>query len=115
MATRRAEQAALVFRDRIAEDFTLSNGTFVSVGTPRPRLHPDDVHRCDAGGVPDDGLRADLVALLTVDPCPAQVVRRSRPGGWDFRAVGHTRVPRTCYMDLDSRNVEVDTSCASIS
>ena len=30
--------AGLVFRGRIAEDFKLSSGTFVSVGTLRPRL-----------------------------------------------------------------------------
>ncbi len=82
--------AGLVFRGRIAEDFKLSSGTFVSVGTLRPRLlsasnglltdavlcgengesvsamvwlHPDHAHRC-LDGVPDDGLRADLEATL---------------------------------------------------
>ncbi|WP_100499805.1 feruloyl-CoA synthase [Geodermatophilus chilensis] len=83
--------AGLLFRGRIAEDFKLSTGTFVSVGTLRPKLlsaseglltdavicgqdgdcvtamvwlHPDHAGRVDAGGIPDDGLRADLVATL---------------------------------------------------
>lgn len=83
--------AGLIFRGRIAEDFKLSTGTFVSVGTLRPQLlsasqglvtdavicgengdqvtamvwlHPDHAARCDAAGVPDDGLRADLVQTM---------------------------------------------------
>ncbi len=79
--------AGLLFRGRIAEDFKLSTGTFVSVGTLRPSLlsashglltdavicgengpevtamvwlHPDHAARCDDAGVPDDGLRAEL-------------------------------------------------------
>jgi feruloyl-CoA synthase len=83
--------AGLVFRGRIAEDFKLATGTFVSVGTLRPQLlsashglltdavicgengdrvtalawlHPDHAHRCGDDGVPDDGLRADLQATL---------------------------------------------------
>ncbi|MGR7027456.1 feruloyl-CoA synthase [Geodermatophilus sp. URMC 62] len=83
--------AGLVFRGRIAEDFKLSTGTFVSVGTLRPLLlsaaeglltdavicgqdgecvtamvwlHPDAAGRVDADGVPDDALRADLAATL---------------------------------------------------
>ncbi|GEL17277.1 feruloyl-CoA synthase [Pseudonocardia asaccharolytica] len=83
--------AGLVFRGRIAEDFKLATGTFVSVGTLRPQLlsasaglltdavicgengdrvtalvwlHPDHAHRCDADGVPDAGLRADLAATM---------------------------------------------------
>jgi feruloyl-CoA synthase len=79
--------AGLLFRGRIAEDFKLSTGTFVSVGTLRPSLlsashglltdavicgengpevtamvwlHPDHAARCDDAGVPDDGLRAGL-------------------------------------------------------
>jgi feruloyl-CoA synthase len=83
--------AGLLFRGRIAEDFKLSTGTFVSVGTLRPRLlsaaqgvltdavicghdgdcvtalvwlHPDHAGRCDASGVPDESLRADLVATM---------------------------------------------------
>jgi feruloyl-CoA synthase len=82
--------AGLTFRGRIAEDFKLSSGTFVSVGTLRPRLlsasnglvtdavicgentasvtalvwlHPDHAHRCP-DGVPDDDLRVDLAATL---------------------------------------------------
>ncbi|GAA4879509.1 AMP-binding protein [Actinomycetospora straminea] len=82
--------AGLVFRGRIAEDFKLSSGTFVSVGTLRPRLlsashglladavlcgegtdavtavvwlHPEHAHRCP-DGVPEDDLRADLAASL---------------------------------------------------
>ncbi|MFW3168674.1 feruloyl-CoA synthase [Geodermatophilus sp. CPCC 206100] len=89
--------AGLVFRGRIAEDFKLSTGTFVSAGTLRPQLlsaarglltdavlcgqdgdcvtamvwlHPEHAGRVDAGGVPDDGLRADLVA--TMDRLAAQ-------------------------------------------
>jgi feruloyl-CoA synthase len=81
----------LVFQGRIAEDFKLATGTFVSVGTLRPRLlsaarglltdavicgdntdhvtalvwlHPDHAHRCGADGAPDDGLRTDLGAAL---------------------------------------------------
>ena len=83
--------AGLLFRGRIAEDFKLSTGTFVSVGTLRPQLlsasqglvtdavicgengpevtamvwlHPEHAGRCDDDGVPDDGLRADLVRTL---------------------------------------------------
>jgi feruloyl-CoA synthase len=83
--------AGLLFRGRIAEDFKLSTGTFVSVGTLRPALlsasnglltdavicgenetevtamvwtHADHAARCDAEGVPDDGLRAELVQTL---------------------------------------------------
>ena len=83
--------AGLLFHGRIAEDFKLSTGTFVSVGTLRPTLlsasegllteavicgesgeqvtamvwlHPDHVGRCDDDGVPDDGLRAELRATL---------------------------------------------------
>jgi feruloyl-CoA synthase len=83
--------AGLLFHGRIAEDFKLSTGTFVSVGTLRPQLlsasqglladavicgengadvtamvwlHPDHAGRCTADGVPDEGLRADLVQTL---------------------------------------------------
>jgi feruloyl-CoA synthase len=83
--------AGLVYCGRIAEDFKLSTGTFVSVGTLRPRLlsasaglltdavicgensdevtalvwlHPDHAHRCDVDGVPHEDLRADLAAAL---------------------------------------------------
>jgi feruloyl-CoA synthase len=83
--------AGLVFQGRIAEDFKLATGTFVNVGTLRPRLlsaahgllsdavicgdntdhvtalvwlHPDHAHRCGADGVPDDGLRTELAAAL---------------------------------------------------
>jgi feruloyl-CoA synthase len=83
--------AGLLFRGRIAEDFKLSTGTFVSVGTLRPQLlsaaqglitdavicgenglevtamvwlHPEQATRCDDDGVPDDWLRADLVQTL---------------------------------------------------
>ncbi|WP_324277861.1 feruloyl-CoA synthase [Blastococcus brunescens] len=83
--------AGLLFRGRIAEDFKLSTGTFVSVGTLRPALlsassglltdavicgqdgdrvtamvwlHPDHAGRVDENGVPDDALRADLAATM---------------------------------------------------
>jgi feruloyl-CoA synthase len=83
--------AGLLFRGRIAEDFKLSTGTFVSVGTLRPQLlsasqglftdavicgengpevtamvwlHPDSAGRCADDGVPDEGLRAELVQTL---------------------------------------------------
>jgi feruloyl-CoA synthase len=83
--------AGLLFRGRIAEDFKLSTGTFVSVGTLRPRLlsashglitdavicgHDGDrvtamvwpaadaAGRVDGEGVPDDGLRRELAATL---------------------------------------------------
>lgn len=83
--------AGLVFRGRIAEDFKLSTGTFVSVGTLRPKLlsasagllsdavicgadgdrvtamvwlAPAHAHRVDAEAVPEDALRADLVATM---------------------------------------------------
>jgi feruloyl-CoA synthase len=81
----------LVFRGRIAEDFKLSTGTFVSVGTLRPRLlsasqglltdavicgengdcvtamvwlSPDVAAHVDADGVPDERLRTELVATM---------------------------------------------------
>jgi feruloyl-CoA synthase len=83
--------AGLLFRGRIAEDFKLSTGTFVSVGTLRPQLlsasqglltdavicgenglqvaamvwlHPDHAPRCGDDGVPEDGLRAELVQTM---------------------------------------------------
>jgi feruloyl-CoA synthase len=83
--------AGLLFRGRIAEDFKLSTGTFVSVGTLRPQLisasrglltdavvcgeddtevtalvwlQPDAAARCDADGVPEESLRAELVATM---------------------------------------------------
>jgi feruloyl-CoA synthase len=83
--------AGLVFRGRIAEDFKLMSGTFVSVGTLRPRLlsaaqglltdavicgqdgpcvtamvwlHPDSAGRCDAAGVPEESLREELAATM---------------------------------------------------
>lgn len=83
--------AGLLFRGRIAEDFKLSTGTFVSVGTLRPKLlsasqglltdavicghdgdcvtamvwlHPEQSHRVDDDCVPEDSLRADLVAIM---------------------------------------------------
>jgi feruloyl-CoA synthase len=83
--------AGLVFRGRIAEDFKLATGTFVSVGTLRPKLlsasrglladavicgadgdrvtamvwlAPQHAGRVDADGVPDDPLRAELVATM---------------------------------------------------
>jgi feruloyl-CoA synthase len=83
--------AGLVFRGRIAEDFKLATGTFVSVGTLRPRLlsasqglltdavvcgqdgefvtamgwlRSDAAGRVDAGGVPEPSLRAELEAAL---------------------------------------------------
>ncbi|BCJ50499.1 feruloyl-CoA synthase [Actinoplanes sp. NBRC 14428] len=82
--------AGLLFRGRLAEDFKLMSGTFVSVGTLRSRLlsasgglltdavicgdgapyatalvwlRPEEWERCP-GGMPDDGLRADLAATL---------------------------------------------------
>src|SRR4051794_187575 len=83
--------AGLVFRGRIAEDFKLSTGTFVSVGTLRPALlsassgllsdavicgqdgdrvtamvwlAPEHAGRIDADGVPEASLRADLAATM---------------------------------------------------
>jgi feruloyl-CoA synthase len=83
--------AGLLFRGRIAEDFKLSTGTFVSVGTLRPALlsashglltdavicgengpevtamvwlRPDHAGRCDHHGVPDDALRAELTETM---------------------------------------------------
>ncbi|SDY01330.1 feruloyl-CoA synthase [Modestobacter sp. DSM 44400] len=83
--------AGLLFRGRIAEDFKLMTGTFVSVGTLRPKLlsasrglltdavicgqdrefvtamvwlHPEHTGRVDADGVPEASLRAELVATL---------------------------------------------------
>ncbi|MCW2697043.1 MAG: fadD2 [Modestobacter sp.] len=83
--------AGLLFRGRIAEDFKLATGTFVSVGTLRPALlsasqgllidavicgqdgdcvtamvwlHPDAAGRVDADGVPEESLRADLAATM---------------------------------------------------
>src|SRR3954447_22284440 len=83
--------AGLLFRGRIAEDFKLATGTFVSVGTLRPKLlsasqglltdavicgqdgdcvttmvwlAPAHAHRVDADGVPEASLRAELAATL---------------------------------------------------
>jgi feruloyl-CoA synthase len=83
--------AGLLFRGRIAEDFKLSTGTFVSVGTLRPRLlsasqglltdavicgesgdhvtamvwlNADADQHLDDGGVPDQSLRSELVATM---------------------------------------------------
>jgi feruloyl-CoA synthase len=83
--------AGLLFRGRTAEDFKLATGTFVSVGTLRPRLlsaarglltdavicgedgdrvtalvwlHPDAAGRCDPDGVPEPSLREELVATM---------------------------------------------------
>jgi feruloyl-CoA synthase len=83
--------AGLLFRGRIAEDFKLATGTFVSVGTLRPHLlsasqgllsdavicgqdgdcvtalvwlTPAHAHRVDSDGVPEDSLRAELVATM---------------------------------------------------
>jgi feruloyl-CoA synthase len=81
----------LLFSGRIAENFKLSTGTFVQVGTVRPRLlsasagvlqdavicghngefvaalawlHQDHAHRADREGLPDDDLRAGLAECL---------------------------------------------------
>jgi feruloyl-CoA synthase len=81
----------LVFDGRIAEDFKLSTGTFVSVGTLRPALlsashgllqdavlcgqnaefvtalawlHPDHAARCAPDGMPEPSLRAELEQSL---------------------------------------------------
>ena len=97
--------AGLLFRGRIAEDFKLSTGTFVSVGTLRPQLlsasqglltdavicgengsevtamvwlHPDHARRCDDAGIPDDGLRAELVQTME---------RLAAPGGGSSQRV----------------------------
>jgi feruloyl-CoA synthase len=83
--------AGLVFRGRIAEDFKLATGTFVSVGTLRPKLlsasggllfdavlcgadgdcvtamvwlTPAHAGRVDADGVPEESLRAELAAAM---------------------------------------------------
>jgi feruloyl-CoA synthase len=83
--------AGLLFRGRIAEDFKLSTGTFVSVGTLRPALlsashglltdavicgeggdcvtamvwlHPDHAGRVDEDGVPEESLRGELAATM---------------------------------------------------
>jgi feruloyl-CoA synthase len=104
--------AGLLFRGRIAEDFKLSTGTFVSVGTLRPQLlsasqglladavicgengpevtamvwlHPDHVGRCDEEGIPDDGLRAELVRTM---------VRLSAQGGGSSQRVERLLVLR---------------------
>ncbi|HEU0104254.1 MAG TPA: feruloyl-CoA synthase [Mycobacteriales bacterium] len=85
-------ELGLLFRGRLAEDFKLSTGTFVSVGTLRPALlsaaqglltdavlcghdteqvtalawlHPDAAGRCSDDGMPDAGLRAELAAALS--------------------------------------------------
>lgn len=81
----------LLFDGRIAEDFKLASGTFVSVGTLRTKLismshgviqdavicghggdfvsalvwvHPDYAHQIADDGTPDDGLHKDLAAGL---------------------------------------------------
>jgi feruloyl-CoA synthase len=84
-------RAGLLFRGRIAEDFKLSTGTFVNVGTLRPALlsasrglltdavicgqdgdcvgalvwlAPGATGRCDEDGVPEPSLRAELAATM---------------------------------------------------
>ncbi len=91
LADTRDPAAGLIFHGRIAEDFKLATGTFVSVGTLRPRLlsasrglltdavicgeggdrvtalvwlHPSHAGRVDAGGVPEEALRGELAAAL---------------------------------------------------
>ncbi|MFK0156684.1 AMP-binding protein [Streptomyces sp. NPDC090493] len=81
----------LLYGGRIAENFKLSTGTFVTVGTLRPKLlsacsgilqdavicghdtdfvsalvwlHPDHAHRVDETGMPEDSLRQDLANAL---------------------------------------------------
>jgi feruloyl-CoA synthase len=83
--------AGLVFSGRIAEDFKLMTGTFVSVGTLRPKLlsasqglladavfcgqdgdcvtamvwlHAQAAGRVDADGVPEESLRAELISVM---------------------------------------------------
>ena len=83
--------AGLLFRGRIAEDFKLITGTFVSVGTLRPKLlsasqglindavicgqdaeyvsalvwlNPAQAGRLDADGTPEETLRGELAATL---------------------------------------------------
>ncbi len=83
--------AGLLFRERIAADFKLSTGTFVSAGTLRPKLlsasqglltdavicgqdgdcvtamvwlDSDHAGRVDADGLSEDSLRAELVASM---------------------------------------------------
>jgi len=83
--------AGLVFRGRISEDFKLMTGTFVSVGTLRPKLlsaaqglvtdavicgqdgdcvtamvwlSPAHAGRVDDQGVPEDSLRVELVETM---------------------------------------------------
>jgi feruloyl-CoA synthase len=83
--------AGLLFCGRIAEDFKLATGTFVSVGMLRPKLlsasqglladavicgqdgdyvsamvwlHPDHAHRAGPGGVPEPSLRAGLADTM---------------------------------------------------
>lgn len=96
----------LVFRGRLAEDFKLATGTFVSVGTLRPALlsaaagllsdavltghdgdevgalvwlHADHAHRCDRAGRPEPALRRalqDALERLAVGAGSSQRVER---------------------------------------
>jgi feruloyl-CoA synthase len=74
----------LVFRGRIAEDFKLATGTFVSVGTLRPRLlSASQGLFTDAVLCGQDGdcvtamvwLRADAAELVDADGVPAEALR----------------------------------------
>ncbi len=60
----------LVFRGRIAEDFKLSTGTFVSVGTLRPALRQELLESLDrlAAGGGGSSQRVERLLLLTEPP-----------------------------------------------
>jgi feruloyl-CoA synthase len=91
LATPDDPNAGLLFRGRLGEDFKLATGTFVSVGTLRPKLlsasrglltdavicgqdgdqvtamvwlHADHSGRVDENGVPEDSLKAELTATM---------------------------------------------------
>jgi feruloyl-CoA synthase len=104
--------AGLLFRGRIAEDFKLSTGTFVSAGTLRPQLlsasrglltdavlcgqdgdcvtamvwlAPEHAGRVGADGVPEESLRAELEATMR---------RLAAAGGGSSQCVERTLVLR---------------------
>ncbi|MBP1823272.1 feruloyl-CoA synthase [Mycobacterium sp. OAE908] len=112
----------LIFDGRIAENFKLSTGTFVTVGTVRPQLlsacggllqdavicgeggeflsalvwlHADHADRIDANGVPDDDLRDDIIAGLN---------RLAAQGGGSSQRVERVLI-LTAPPDLDAGEV----------
>jgi feruloyl-CoA synthase len=145
--------AGLLFRGRIAEDFKLSTGTFVSVGTLRPRLlsasqglladavicgensdvvtamvwlNPQAVGRLDEDGAPEEALRAELAATMTrlaaegggASQCVERLLVLREPAGLDAgevtdkgyvnqRAVRERRAASVALLSMDPPPAQV--------